>query len=204
MNDLFCISGSIKLVKESDESHVIVRPKHYVGSTGCVWASDLMRLRYENPNMYEVHNNSNVSEMDRAICAKIHDNVYYFLDTTTDKDLNSLTKGDDFLNYEKKRINHMLLSITRSFHELESTNIARENLVDSVKRTKDLAEILAQKLSLGDTKYYIDNIPRLIVNCKDLLNLIDSLNLPPIKSVVGEYTDGGPGVGISNTAVRFR
>jgi hypothetical protein len=44
-------SGDKKLVKVSDESHVIVRPKYYVGSSGCVWASDLMRLRIENPDM---------------------------------------------------------------------------------------------------------------------------------------------------------
>ena len=35
-----------KLVAETDKSVVIVRPKFYIGSSGSVWASDYVRVRY--------------------------------------------------------------------------------------------------------------------------------------------------------------
>ena len=47
-------SGDDKLVKNTDHSLVIIRPKFYVGSSGCVWASDLIRLRYEDPDIFEL------------------------------------------------------------------------------------------------------------------------------------------------------
>lgn len=36
----------------ADSTYVFVRPKHWVGSSGEVWASEAMRLRYEVPHKY--------------------------------------------------------------------------------------------------------------------------------------------------------
>ena len=46
---------SDKLVKNTDHSLVIIRPKFYVGSSGCVWASDLIRLWYEDPDIFKLN-----------------------------------------------------------------------------------------------------------------------------------------------------
>lgn len=40
--------------------------------------------------------------------------------------------------------------------------------------------------------------------CQHVMQTIDLLCLPEVKPIICEYTDAGPGVGISNTAVRFR
>lgn len=42
------------------------------------------------------------------------------------------------------------------------------------------------------------------LTCGKLLHSIDSMHLPPLRTVIAEYTDAGPSVGISNNAVRFR
>lgn len=38
----------------TDKSVVIVRPKFYIGSSGSVWASDYIRVRYHRKNGFEV------------------------------------------------------------------------------------------------------------------------------------------------------
>ena len=47
----------------SDSTYVFMRPKHWVGSSGEVWASEAMRLRYEVPHKYLV---------DKADCIDNH------------------------------------------------------------------------------------------------------------------------------------
>ena len=41
-------------------------------------------------------------------------------------------------------------------------------------------------------------------NTSQIIDLVDELNLPLLKSVITELTDAGPGVGVSNYEVRFR
>lgn len=50
----------------------------------------------------------------------------------------------------------------------------------------------------------MENLPDFLAGCGRLLSQIDSLKLPIVRTIIAEYTDAGPGVGISNTAVRFR
>lgn len=66
------------------------------------------------------------------------------------------------------------------------------------------SENLCCILSEGNVDTYISEISCLLNSCKELLHIIDSMHLPPVKTVIAEYTDAGTGVGISNNAVRFR
>ena len=43
-----------ELLTKTDQTVVVVRPKFYVPRNGSTWASDYMRLRHENPQLYEV------------------------------------------------------------------------------------------------------------------------------------------------------
>ena len=43
---LLCNAEEEKLVATSDKSVLIVRPKFFIGSSGSVWASDYVRIRY--------------------------------------------------------------------------------------------------------------------------------------------------------------
>ena len=48
------INGIDNLVRTEHQSLVTVRPKYYVGSGGSVWASELLRIYYEEPGLFEV------------------------------------------------------------------------------------------------------------------------------------------------------
>lgn len=52
----FCLNNAEeeKLVAATDKSVVVVRPKFYIGSSGSVWASDYVRVRYHRKNGFEV------------------------------------------------------------------------------------------------------------------------------------------------------
>jgi hypothetical protein len=138
------------------------------------------------------------------VCAEIHDNVYYFVDTTTDEDLHSIRMGDHFRAYEEKRIHHMISTLKKVCFDLRDTEIARQNIGNCVEKVLKVSENLYSNLSKGNLDIYIGEIPSLLKSCEELLHNIDSMNLPPLKTVIAEYTDAGPGVGINNNAVRFR
>ena len=45
------IEGKDELMTDQDQSVVTIKPKHYVGNSGSVWASDYMRLYHELPTL---------------------------------------------------------------------------------------------------------------------------------------------------------
>ena len=47
------IDGSQKMIHDFDQTLVMVRPKHYVGSSGSTWASDYLHLRWTPQQMFE-------------------------------------------------------------------------------------------------------------------------------------------------------
>ena len=46
------VDGSSKIKIVEDDTLVFNRPKFFVGSSGTVWASEYMRLRYEEPRLF--------------------------------------------------------------------------------------------------------------------------------------------------------
>ena len=48
------IDDKEEMLLTEDGTVVFTRPKYYVGSTSSVWASELMRLRYEELIFFEV------------------------------------------------------------------------------------------------------------------------------------------------------
>ena len=47
------VSDCWTLIRDKDQSFVLIRPKFYIGSNGTVWASDFIRIRTEYPTMFE-------------------------------------------------------------------------------------------------------------------------------------------------------
>ena len=65
--------GRERLVKDEDQS-LVIRPKYYVPSTGSAWASDFLRLRYENPKLFEMTcNGREFSDQFRRAMAIVND-----------------------------------------------------------------------------------------------------------------------------------
>lgn len=47
------IDGEQKFVHQEDQTVVTVRPKSYTGSSGSVWASDQLKIKWEVPQLFE-------------------------------------------------------------------------------------------------------------------------------------------------------
>ena len=86
--------------------HVIVRPKYFLGSSGSVWASEFIRLRYEEPHKFDVSNGENSSDSKefKSICIILNDALNLYLDSTEKSDILSVRKGFDFKEYEEGRL----------------------------------------------------------------------------------------------------
>ena len=76
-------------------------------------------LRWEKPNLHEAHdlpprNYPNYSEKLRGMCARIHDAAFYYVDTTTDADMQSVTEANDcsFGRYEELRLRSLKQQVT--------------------------------------------------------------------------------------------
>ena len=85
------INGIDNLVRTEDQSLVTVRPKYYVGSSGSVWASELLRIYYEEPGLFEVNDGScKLSKDAKSFALQIHDCMMYFTETTVSEDVTEL------------------------------------------------------------------------------------------------------------------
>ena len=99
------VKGEEKLIKEADQSLVTVRPKFYIGSSGSRWSSDLLQMRYKNPNLLELRDNSEMYTIPaRRFVAQVKDTVCYFSMTTTIGDLCDLVTQSSYYSYELKRL----------------------------------------------------------------------------------------------------
>ena len=105
------VDGKVTIIADTDDSIVVVEPKAYAPTHASTWASNSMRLQWEKPNLHEAsnlppRNYTNCSEKLPGMCARIHDTAFYFIDTTTDADMQSVTEASDcsFRRYEGLRL----------------------------------------------------------------------------------------------------
>ena len=49
-----------RFVHTEDQTVVTVRPKYFIGSSGSVWASDLLKIKWEFPQLFEQEVQTNV------------------------------------------------------------------------------------------------------------------------------------------------
>lgn len=78
---------------------------------------------------------------------------------------------------------------------------------ENVKVSEKISEILTyintvlEHLQSDDMDQTLVSLNFLTEQCQHVMQTIDLLCLPEVKPIICEYTDAGPGVGISNTAV---
>ena len=103
--------ASKKLLRDEDQSVVIIRPKYFFGSSGSVWASDYVKISHEYPHLFEVKTeNTQWSVPVKRLCASVLDYTMYFLDTLEKEDVLRVKKKEDDIHkpYETSRVNAML------------------------------------------------------------------------------------------------
>lgn len=213
--------GQQNLIKNKDQSIVMIRPKYFIGSNGSVWASDLMKIRAEVPDLFELKQQDSGSYgiNFRSLCAKIHDNVFYFKDRTTEDDIASVSGPITichFAKYEISRLQNLNNALQTAMQQwflqthVEAPEPDKQLSEDMNKTLLSIYGIIENARSVlssiedfsEDT--FKDVIERLIIHCNIILDLLVTFKLPEVKPVIAEYTDAGPGVGVSNLEVRFR
>ena len=55
------IDNTMKVKSSKDNTVVFNRPKHFIGSSGSVWASEYMRLRYEESKLFLTNDNEEIN-----------------------------------------------------------------------------------------------------------------------------------------------
>ena len=200
-----------------DESICVMRPKHFVGSSGTVWASEDRRLRFEKPQLYEVRTSemkTAISPILHGIAVHIRDKTVHFQQQTINEDLLSVTEDEMCVHrtYEIGRLSsfHIHLSdcekrlrtytFENTVYEVERAKCLFEAIQKTTNKVKETKQVLDSKDILDITSLY----EILLEECSSLIQTVCRLKLPATKPRVLELTDAGPGVGISNKDVKFR
>ena len=203
-----------QLIRDDDQSVVVVRPKYFTGSSGGIWGSDYIRISHEYPNLYEKGGESDFSMPVKRLCSAISDHCSYFIDTLEREDVERVKKNlpqNKFNQYEMKRLKSLQNGLTKSMELfIATTTTVPEGeqdsispLLDDVKSlTQLVSSVLEQMSSLSGTSLWISYKP---INkyCESVVSFCDN-HLPAKKEIVAELTDAGPGVGVSNHEVRYR
>ena len=208
------INGKCETEIIADSCYVFVRPKYFLGSSGTVWASEMMQLRQEALHKFEVVAQDK-SPLEQSISFKsigitLHDAMAYYIDSTEKEDVMKLFTGenDRHKEYESCRANVLQESIWKVFATASTgkRNMRKENKVnfDTISETiEDISNAVVElKNHLSEIKHpsIWSIVCNIVEKCKTLLQKMQEFGVQ-YKSRFLEWTDAGPGVGISNHVV---
>lgn len=211
--------GCEKLINAIDHHTVFVRPKALVGSSGTVWASEMVQLRQENPRIFQVDEDklesARYTESFTTCCSMIHDYSYQYYDMTTDEDLeklmadvqNATQRYAEYEHQRLRRLNDKLKSTLGNMEEMENDFAVQEKTLFDARIRPAVESILSKCNDISDD-INIAPLKELCLQQKELcltvLRIIEDCKFPPVKPRVAYLTDAGPGVGVSNFEVKFR
>ena len=198
--------GGNRNLKMTDSDVVVLnRPKHFIGSNGSVWASEFMRLRYEESVLFCV--NEQEIRLSTPALIKIADQVKLYWLMSKEHDVMNVSEHNDciYREYETTRASQLYLMLC-SFQDTinhTATNFLDvdldilKNLVSSVEEVSKLLEDTSPNSEIWTA---IEGVLQL---CSQFIDKIDPC-LPSLKSRIMEFTDAGPRVGVSNHDVKLR
>lgn len=183
-----------------------VRPKHFIGSSGSVWASDLLKIKWEVPQLFEQDIQTNVEHTSalpvRKLCRCIHDILFYFKDCTLKSDVLCMSNEPDcpFRQYEEEKLNWLQTQLS------SAESVWNEDVI-SLSCTEDISngtQLLVQVQSIKEASEEISATPTdpvefwsqvesLLELSHKTLQFINQLHLPPLYNYVLEATDAGLG-----------
>ena len=77
------------MMKNNDNSVASIRPKHYRGSTGTVWASNDIQNRIKQPELHEIDDNGHDIAARKVFAAITMYIRYYYMENYRNKGLRS-------------------------------------------------------------------------------------------------------------------
>lgn len=208
--------GTKRLVKDRDQSFVTMRPKKYVGSSGSVWASNLLRLHQQYPDHFSPPGepSMNSSTQLRSFCRQLRDIAFYFVDATTEVDLTMLEVSkpkDSFREYELSRIDWLMKMLQKlepadgKDDEEKSLLLKFKEIIDDEIQgaSRNLKELLLSSDDIKSTLFFSYH-EKVTQDLMTIIELIDEKKLASAYVYISEYTDAGPGVGVSNIEAKLR
>ena len=210
------INGKEEIKLTNDTTFVFARSKHFVGSSGTVWASEFMCIRNEEPQLFESEEPKKYqSTRFRALMYGLKDNMLLFLDATDVKDLKNVSRDSlcKFRNYEQSRSKSLQRCVEETvdyygsqketFNFQESKHF--EEIVPALRNLIVAIDTCIERLGKkAKGSELLDTFKKLVGLCTGIAGLIDSMNFPLPKTQFIEWTDAGPGVSVSNHDVRLR
>ena len=192
----------------SDSTYVFSRPKYFVGSSGLVWASEAMLLRWEIPHKYflSVYDCEDPSLM--SILILLRDASVFYYDSTNELDLKKLSSSKTCMNrkYEKARLRVVFLAMMQAFalgdRLIEASVQAYIELKVMLAKLQTLLLECKASLDDGSVKDSVQLVNKVKEMCRILLEHIGP-SLPVMKSRFIESTDGGPGVSHKQNGVKL-
>ena len=204
------VDGYEQLKTKCDTSVVTIRPKHYIGSSGSVWASDYMHIRYVRPDLFEKEDSIQQTRFStRKAAAFLSDTVNYYVMSTLEEDFMRLTKSSkcQFRLYELEKVDWLIRRLELAQRELlEEDNEETQQLKECTQMLRECG--VSINLALKDIKsenniawnYYRD----LEQGSHSLCEKLQDMKVPQPRPFIIEYTDAGPGVACNNYDVKFR
>lgn len=120
------IGNNICTLADTDSHFVVVRPKALIDSSGTTWASEIVRLRTNFPDIFELSSDSNLNHYSAACrgnVAMCHITVLQYLDMTEAEDIQKITVSEKcpHREYEKKRLTHLLDRLNEAENNIAET-----------------------------------------------------------------------------------
>ena len=105
------IGDEQRFVHTEDQTVVTVSPKYFIGSSGSVRASDLLKIKWDFPQLFvqEVQtDDEHTSALSvRKLCGRVHNILFYFKDCTLESDILCMSNVPvcPFRQYEEEKLN---------------------------------------------------------------------------------------------------
>ena len=202
-----------------DACYVFARPKYFLGSSGTVWASEFMKLRIEEPHKFELNSDNccvpETSKPSKSINIILKDSLSYYIDSSQEDDILSMISNTkyDHKGYQMNRSSVLLRSLWNVFeiftcHQETMNQIETERfkiLKPKLDSLHSAVISMRNQISVTNLKAEIwESEVKIVDICLSILKEISRFRVPQPKSRYLEWTDAGPGVGITNNDVRYR
>ncbi len=202
------INGVDEVVIHEKQTICWFRSKHFIGSSGTVWANESLSIPVIDPSLVEVvdTNEKGYSKQFRRICYTILIGVRIFLDSCMEEDIKKVETTDNcpFRVYELTRTSALQRSIRNGRclkgNVQDNHDQAERRLLDEIFNAvslledgvKNLESMLQDKVAGEDL---LDHFRSIEEFCETVQAKINEVRLPIIKPIICELTDAGPGVG---------
>ena len=149
----------------------------------------------------------------RGLCARAHDCTLYYMDSTTEIDILSVTGADKcpYRKYEQLCLHSLEYPVTSARERWQENQDIKGSEREIGDNIVNVADCLLDCISKADTDMkhvtgeQLQRVLNLLLDqCDKVLRRIACLRLPPVYPRLLELTDAGPGVGMSSAEFRIR